>query len=113
MAGGQHPAQPCGQAVRAAEGCGAGGGAGECLRCSAAPFLSLSEQATKSLAAAGDLISVGALIDFLVDEYALSPQANHRKGGLIGLAAATVGLSSEHDMFLKVSAGRCPPTPAR
>ena len=64
-------------------------------------------QATKALAAAGDLISVvrgrptlrphclstpcfcvpdaprcvcqGALIDLLVDEYALSPQANHRK----------------------------------
>ncbi|KAI3497812.1 hypothetical protein L1887_33363 [Cichorium endivia] len=27
--------------------------------------------------------------------FAYSPQANHRKGGLIGLAAATVGLSAE------------------
>ena len=56
---------------------------------------------------------MGALIDFLVDEYALSPQANHRKGGLIGLAAATVGLSSEHDMFLKVFPGvrGCPHWP--
>ena len=43
----------------------------------------------------------GALIDLLVDEYALSPQANHRKGGLIGLAAATVGLGADHALFLK------------
>ena len=73
----------------------------------------------------------GALIDLLVDEYALSPQANHRKarqqrgrarqrrwadaplprvqGGLIGLAAAIVGLSADHEPFLK--ARGCAATP--
>ena len=51
----------------------------------------------------------GALVDLLVDEYALSPQANHRKGGLIGLAAATVGLAADHEMFLKA---RPPTSPA-
>ena len=37
------------------------------------------------------------LVRFLVDDYALSPHANYRKGGLIGLAAVTVGLSSNKD----------------
>jgi vacuole morphology and inheritance protein 14 len=37
----------------------------------------------------------------LIKEFAKSPQANHRKGGLIGLAAVTVGLSTEAAQYLE------------
>ena len=56
------------------------------------------EQTVKNLAtsssAAADA-SVHAVVRLLVDDYALSPHANYRKGGLIGLAAVTVGLSCD------------------
>lgn len=58
------------------------------------------EQIVKSLAGAGDLHRVHALLSLLVRDYALSPLSNHRKGGLIGLAAATVGLVGNFSMFL-------------
>ncbi|KAL1556525.1 PtdIns(3,5)P(2) sythesis regulation factor [Salvia divinorum] len=53
------------------------------------------EGIVKQLAMAGDHDKITALINLLTNEYTYSPQANHRKGGLIGLAAATVGLTSE------------------
>ena len=59
------------------------------------------EQVTKAFVASNDLASVSALVAFLATEFAASPLSNHRKGGLIGLAAATVGLSSACGPFLK------------
>lgn len=53
------------------------------------------EGIVKQLALAGDHDKITAVINLLTNEYTYSPQANHRKGGLIGLAAATVGLTSE------------------
>ncbi|CAI9779134.1 unnamed protein product [Fraxinus pennsylvanica] len=55
----------------------------------------------KQLAAAGDHDKITAAINFLANEFTYSPQANHRKGGLIGLAAATVALSSEASQHLE------------
>ncbi|CAI0383459.1 unnamed protein product [Linum tenue] len=59
------------------------------------------EGIVKQLAAAGDHDKISAVIDLLTSEYTYSPQANHRKGGLIGLAAATVGLTSEAAQHLE------------
>ncbi|KAH6792684.1 ARM repeat superfamily protein [Perilla frutescens var. hirtella] len=53
------------------------------------------EGIVKQLAMAGDHDKITAVINLLTNEYTYSPQANHRKGGLIGLAAATVGLTTE------------------
>ncbi|XP_051149030.1 protein VAC14 homolog [Andrographis paniculata] len=53
------------------------------------------EGIVKQLAVAGDHDKISGVINLLANEYTYSPQANHRKGGLIGLAAATVGLTSE------------------
>ena len=55
------------------------------------------EQTVKELAGSESADAASRLrnlVRFLVDDYALSPHANYRKGGLIGLAAVTVGLSS-------------------
>ncbi|GFZ21287.1 ARM repeat superfamily protein [Actinidia rufa] len=59
------------------------------------------EGIVKQLAAAGDHDKITAVINLLTNEFTYSPQANHRKGGLIGLAAATVGLSSEAAQHLE------------
>ncbi|CAA3026097.1 protein VAC14 homolog isoform X2 [Olea europaea var. sylvestris] len=59
------------------------------------------EGIVKQLAAAGDHDKITAAINFLANEFTYSPQANHRKGGLIGLAAATVALSSEASQHLE------------
>ncbi|XP_051144677.1 protein VAC14 homolog [Andrographis paniculata] len=53
------------------------------------------EGIVKQLAVAGDHDKISAVINLLANEYTYSPQTNYRKGGLIGLAAATVGLASE------------------
>ncbi|GAQ89365.1 vacuole morphology and inheritance protein 14 [Klebsormidium nitens] len=58
------------------------------------------EGVVKSLAAQGETEKVSALINVLINDFAMSPQANHRKGGLIGLAAATVGLAGEASQYL-------------
>lgn len=50
------------------------------------------EQTVKRLAAAGDHARVASLIGKLIAGHAFSPQPNHRKGALLCLAAATVGL---------------------
>ncbi|CAJ1936783.1 unnamed protein product [Sphenostylis stenocarpa] len=59
------------------------------------------EGIVKQLASAGDHDKITAVINLLTTEFTYSPQANHRKGGLIGLAAATVGLSSEAAQHLE------------
>ncbi|XP_019171323.1 PREDICTED: protein VAC14 homolog isoform X2 [Ipomoea nil] len=59
------------------------------------------EGIVKQLAGAGDHDKITAVINLLTEEYTYSPQANHRKGGLIGLAAATVGLTSEAAQHLE------------
>lgn len=59
------------------------------------------ENIVKQLAANGDHDKIVALINLLTTEFTNSPQANHRKGGLIGLAAATVGLTSEAAQYLE------------
>ncbi|GER31080.1 protein VAC14 homolog [Striga asiatica] len=53
------------------------------------------EGIVKQLAMGAEHEKITAVINLLANEYTYSPQANHRKGGLIGLAAATVGLTSE------------------
>ncbi|XP_023767246.1 protein VAC14 homolog [Lactuca sativa] len=59
------------------------------------------EGIVKQLTAAGDHDKITAVINLLSHEFAYSAQANHRKGGLIGLAAATVGLSAEAAQHLE------------
>ncbi|KAF6150807.1 hypothetical protein GIB67_020890 [Kingdonia uniflora] len=59
------------------------------------------EGIVKQLASVGDHDRITAVINMLTTEFTYSPQANHRKGGLIGLAAATVGLTSEAAQHLE------------
>lgn len=59
------------------------------------------EGIVKQLAQAGEHEKINAVINLLVTEFTYSPQANHRKGGLIGLAAATVGLTTEAAQHLE------------
>ncbi|TQD70922.1 hypothetical protein C1H46_043531 [Malus baccata] len=59
------------------------------------------EGIVKQLTNAGDHDKITAVINLLTTEFTYSPQANHRKGGLIGLAAATVGLTSEAAQHLE------------
>ncbi|KAL1803463.1 hypothetical protein ACET3Z_032110 [Daucus carota] len=59
------------------------------------------EGVVKQLTAVGDHDKITAVINLLTNEFTYSSQANHRKGGLIGLAAATVGLTSEASQHLE------------
>ncbi|KAK1416027.1 hypothetical protein QVD17_31815 [Tagetes erecta] len=59
------------------------------------------EGIVKQLTVAGDHDKITAVINLLTHEFTYSSQTNHRKGGLIGLAAATVGLSSEAAQHLE------------
>eukprot|EP00897_Mesotaenium_endlicherianum_P002664 jgi/Mesen1/2425/ME000157S01563 len=59
------------------------------------------EAVVKQLNLQGDHERVHAVISLLINDFAMSPQANHRKGGLIGLAAATVGLASDAAQHLE------------
>ncbi|XXG81811.1 hypothetical protein AAC387_Pa09g2376 [Persea americana] len=59
------------------------------------------EGIVKQLAAARDYERIGAVISLLTMEFARSSQSNHRKGGLIGLAAFTVGLTKEAAQYLE------------
>ncbi|KAG8503447.1 hypothetical protein CXB51_001593 [Gossypium anomalum] len=63
------------------------------------------EGIVKQLALSGDHEKISAVIKLLAKEFTYSPQANHRKGGLIGLAAATVGLTSEAAQHLESCGG--------
>ncbi|KAG9153179.1 hypothetical protein Leryth_024073 [Lithospermum erythrorhizon] len=53
------------------------------------------EGIVKQLTVAGEHDKITAVIKLLSDEFTQSPQSNNKKGGLIGLAAVTVGLSTE------------------
>ncbi|OEL26527.1 Protein VAC14-like protein, partial [Dichanthelium oligosanthes] len=59
------------------------------------------EGIVKQLATAGEHEKISAVISLLISDFTNSPQANHRKGGLIGLAAVTVGLTSEAAQHLE------------
>ncbi|CAN6295950.1 unnamed protein product [Urochloa humidicola] len=59
------------------------------------------EGIVKQLATAGEHEKISAVISLLIHDFTYSPQANHRKGGLIGLAAVTVGLTSEAAQHLE------------
>ncbi|KAK1288522.1 hypothetical protein QJS10_CPB19g01486 [Acorus calamus] len=60
------------------------------------------EGIVKQLALAGEHEKITSVIHLLTTEFTYSPQANHRKqGGLIGLAAATVGLTTEAAQHLE------------
>ncbi|CAL0308381.1 unnamed protein product [Lupinus luteus] len=59
------------------------------------------EGIVKQLAANGEHDKITAVINLLTTEFTYSPQANHRKGGLIGLAAATVGLTTDAAQHLE------------
>lgn len=59
------------------------------------------EQLVKTLAVAGNTKRVGLIIDRLVQDFAFSPQANYRKGGLLCLAATAVGLANNNQEFLQ------------
>ncbi|CAN4090468.1 unnamed protein product [Withania somnifera] len=59
------------------------------------------EGIVKHLTSAGDHDKINAVISLLSQEYTYSPQAHNRKGGLIGLAAVTVGLTTEAAQHLE------------
>ncbi|KAK4799842.1 hypothetical protein SAY86_025207 [Trapa natans] len=59
------------------------------------------ERIVSQLAAARDHDKITAVINLLTKEFTYSPQANYRKGGLIGLAATTVGLKTEAPYHLE------------
>ncbi|KAG6542133.1 hypothetical protein Mapa_016485 [Marchantia paleacea] len=59
------------------------------------------EGVVKQLTAAGEHEKISGVIQVLTNDFAMSPQANHRKGGLIGLAAATVGLANDASQHLE------------
>ncbi|KAF3594774.1 hypothetical protein DY000_02024948, partial [Brassica cretica] len=59
------------------------------------------ENTVKNLTSAGDHEKLSKVIDILVKEFAKSPQPNHRKGGVLALAAVTVGLSSAAPQYLE------------
>ncbi|GMH37173.1 hypothetical protein BSKO_05046 [Bryopsis sp. KO-2023] len=57
------------------------------------------EQLMKKLAAGNDRGRIKVLLGRLTDDFALSGLANHRKGGLLCLAAATVGLKQFYEQL--------------
>lgn len=59
------------------------------------------EAVIRGLVAQQDHQRISSLLHLLVHDFALSPQSNHRKGGLIGLAAATMGLGSDAAQHLE------------
>ncbi|KAM0936965.1 putative vacuole morphology and inheritance protein [Dioscorea sansibarensis] len=59
------------------------------------------EGTVKNLAMAGEHEKINGIISLLTVDFTYSPQANHRKGGLIGLAAVTVGLATEAPQHLE------------
>ncbi|CAL5430580.1 unnamed protein product [Camellia sinensis] len=63
------------------------------------------EGIVKQLAAAGEHDKITAVINLLANEFTYSAQVNHRKGGLIGLATATVALTGEAAQHLEVWEG--------
>ncbi|CAI5511305.1 unnamed protein product [Closterium sp. Naga37s-1] len=73
------------------------------------------ETAVKAAVAEGNDERINAIISLLANDYATSAQPNQRKGGLIGLAAVTVGLGPDASQYLDVrlaavTVGRFPDT---
>ncbi|KAK9855185.1 hypothetical protein WJX84_004974, partial [Apatococcus fuscideae] len=58
------------------------------------------EQIVKSLDAQGNPARIRSLVNKLVADFAFSPQANSRKGGLLCLAATAVGLADHNIEYL-------------
>lgn len=58
------------------------------------------EGIVKHLALTGEHEKISAVIKLLTEDFTRSPQTNQRKGGLIGLAAVTVGLAAEAPQHL-------------
>jgi vacuole morphology and inheritance protein 14 len=54
----------------------------------------------KSLQDNGEKERVGHVVNLLAQEFARSRNVHHRKGGLIGLAAAAIGLAPDIEKFL-------------
>ena len=48
----------------------------------------------------GNTYRIRLIIDRLIEDYAFSPQANFRKGGLLALAAAAVALADHNQVRL-------------
>ncbi|CAI6009529.1 unnamed protein product, partial [Closterium sp. NIES-65] len=63
------------------------------------------ETAVKAAVAEGNDERINAIISLLANDYATSAQPNQRKGGLIGLAAVTVGLGPDASQYLDVRVG--------
>lgn len=60
------------------------------------------EGIVKQLAAVpGDREKINSVINLLTRDYVYSPNANHAKGGLIGLAAVTIGLTANAARYLE------------
>ncbi|CAA7394916.1 unnamed protein product [Spirodela intermedia] len=59
------------------------------------------EGIVKQLAFAGEHDKITSVIKHLSTEFTYSPHSNHRKGGLIGLAAVTVGLTNDAAQHLE------------
>lgn len=60
----------------------------------------IKELHAQSKAETGTKESINQVIRFLTKEYAYSTQSNHRKGGLIGLAAASIALMEDTTLYL-------------
>ena len=54
----------------------------------------------KTMHDAGDKDRIIIVINLLAQEFARSRNVHHRKGGLIGLAASSIGLASDIDRYL-------------
>ncbi|CAI5468728.1 unnamed protein product [Closterium sp. Yama58-4] len=70
-----------------------------CAMC-AAQIETAIETAVKAAVAEGNDERINAIISLLANDYATSAQPNQRKGGLIGLAAVTVGLGPDASHYL-------------
>ncbi|KAI8022176.1 hypothetical protein LOK49_LG03G02711 [Camellia lanceoleosa] len=64
------------------------------------------EGIVKQLASAGEHDKITAVINLLANEFTYSAQVNRRKGGLIGLATATVALTGEAAQHLEMDRAR-------
>ena len=58
------------------------------------------ENLIKELLSVQNVVRIQAIIDILGQDFASSTNANHRKGGLIGLAATAIGLMHEAHNYL-------------
>ncbi|MQM01209.1 hypothetical protein Taro_033960, partial [Colocasia esculenta] len=78
-----------------------GGGAEEAYDLVRCGIRKQVEGIVKQLAVSGEHDKITAVINLLTTEFTYSPLANHRKGGLIGLAAVTVGLTADAAQHLE------------